>query len=287
MIISASRRTDIPAFYSDWFMNRIREGYALVRNPFNARMVTRVNLSCANVDAIVFWTRNSRPLLKHLDELDRSGYRYYFHYTLNGYPSTLEPRVPPLQDGIAAFKELSKAVGKEKVIWRFDPIILSDITSEEWLCERFESLARDLHPFTSRVNISFVDFYGKVARRLNRITENSGVRFYDIRGDAERLLRIASRLSGIARSRSMEISGCAEDVDLTQAGIASGKCVSDELDIDPLRHHCERRERPLSEEGLPMRKQQGYRTVRHLHPRLCLLLCLIRHSGVRAKQGDP
>ena len=191
------------------------------------------------------------------------------------------------QDGIAAFKELSKAVGKEKVIWRFDPIILSDITSEEWLCERFESLARDLHPFTSRVNISFVDFYGKVARRLNRITENSGVRFYDIRGDAERLLRIASRLSGIARSRSMDISGCAEDVDLTQAGIASGKCVSDELDIDPLRHHCERRERPLSEEGLPMRKQQGYRTVRHLHPRLCLLLCLIRHSGVRAKQGEP
>jgi hypothetical protein len=91
MIISASRRTDIPAFYAEWFMNRIREGYLCVRNPFNAHQVRRVDLSPESVEAIVFWTKDLRPMTIHLDELDERGYRYYFQFTLTGYPEVLEP----------------------------------------------------------------------------------------------------------------------------------------------------------------------------------------------------
>ena len=228
-IISASRRTDIPAFYSDWFINRIREGYALVQNPFNAKMFSRVDLSPARVDVVVFWTRNARPILRHLDELSRNGYRYYFQYTLNGYPKILEPGVPSPSEAIAAFRDLSRAIGKEKVIWRLDPIVVSDVTSEDWICKNFVGLARQLQGFTDRVVISFVYFYTKVTRNLNRATGSMGVKFYDVHGDTERLLRIASRLSEIARYRSMSISSCAEIADLTKIGIAQGKCISDDL----------------------------------------------------------
>ncbi len=229
MIISASRRTDIPALYPDWFINRIREGFALVQNPFDARMFSRVDLSPQNVDAIVFWTRNARPILKYLDELNRNGYRYYFQYTLNAYPNILEPGLPSPSDAIAAFKDLSRAVGKERVIWRFDPIVVSDLTSEEWICNNFEGLTDELQGFTQRVTISFVDFYTKVTRSLSRITGSTGIKFYDMHEDPVKLLRIASRLAEIAHSRSMNIYSCAEILDLAKVEIARGQCISDEL----------------------------------------------------------
>jgi hypothetical protein len=229
MIISASRRTDIPALYPEWFISRIREGYALVQNPFNARMFSRIELSSAGVDAIVFWTRNARPMLKYLGELDAAGHRYYFQYTLTGYPPVLEPHLLSPTDAIEAFRELSRAVGPEKVVWRFDPIVVSDVTPEEWICNNFDALAGELHGFTKDVVISFADFYAKVARSLRRTTDATGIRFYDVHGDPEMLLRVASRLARIAHGRSMRISACAEGLDLTGIGIERGKCVSDEL----------------------------------------------------------
>lgn len=229
MIISASRRTDIPALYPEWFMNRIREGFALVQNPFNTRMVSRVDLSRSHVDAIVFWTRNARPMLGYLDELDRAGYRYYFQYTLTAYPPVLEPRLPSPANAIAAFRELSRAVGPERVVWRFDPVIVSDVTSEEWICNNFDNIASELHGFTENVVVSFADFYAKVARNLHRATAATGVGFYDVHEDPGMLLRIASRLAQAARTRSMRISACAEGIDLGGLGIAAGKCISDEL----------------------------------------------------------
>jgi len=228
-IISASRRTDIPAFYSDWFMNRIREGYAIVQNPFNSTMSSRVDLSCEDVDAIVFWTRDARPMLRHLDELNKRGYRYYFQYTLNAYPPLLEPRVPTAAAAVSAFKDLSQAIGAERVIWRFDPIVVSDVTPDDWIVGNFESLAQQLRGLTRQVVISFVDYYTKVARSLGRVTSATGVRFYDMHEDPARLLRIASRLSGIALHDSMTPMSCAEVIDLAPVGISPGKCISDEL----------------------------------------------------------
>lgn len=229
MIISASRRTDIPALYPRWFMNRIREGYALVQNPFNAGMMLRVDLTPGNVDAIVFWTRNAAPMLAHLDELDDRGLRYYFQYTLTAYPRILEPRLPSPSKAVATFKELSRAVGPDKVVWRFDPIVVSGITPQDWICSNFEALARELQGFTRRVVISFADFYTKVARNLRRTTAATGITFRDAHEEPEMLLRIASRLADAAHRRGMRISACAEGLDLSNIGIEKGKCVSDEL----------------------------------------------------------
>jgi hypothetical protein len=122
MIISASRRTDIPAFYAPWFMNRVRAGFCVVRNPFNPQQSTRVSLVPQDVDLIVFWTRNPKPLLPYLKELDSRGYRYYFLFTLLDYPSWLELSTPAVENSLECFKQLSELIGPQKVIWRYDPI---------------------------------------------------------------------------------------------------------------------------------------------------------------------
>lgn len=132
LIISASRRTDIPAFYSEWFMNRISAGFCLVPNPFNPTQVSTVSLAQDDVDAIVFWSRDPRPLMLHLDELDSMGYAYVFQFTINGYPSLLEPGVPKLEVAISTLVELADMIGPSRIVWRYDPIILSNITSPKY-----------------------------------------------------------------------------------------------------------------------------------------------------------
>jgi DNA repair photolyase len=229
MIISASRRTDIPAFYTEWFMNRIREGKLYVRNPFNARQIRRVDLLPENVDAIVFWTRTPLPIISCLDELNERGYRYYFHVTLTGYPKVLEPMAPSEAEVLSALKVLSRKIGPEKVIWRFDPIILSDATPEAVLLENFERLAGQLEGATQRVVISFLTFYKSVKRAFDKIRKEQGLQFYDNSSTPEQALRIASGLAGIARAKSMEIVSCAGKQDLMAVGIEAGKCIDDGL----------------------------------------------------------
>lgn len=229
MIISASRRTDIPAFYSEWFMNRIGEGFLLVRNPFNAHQVKRVDLSPGNVDVIVFWTRDPRPLLGRLDELDTLGYRYYFQFTLTGYPKLLEPSAPPVTEQLSTFKALATKIGPERVIWRFDPITLSDLTPESAVIENFGSLAQELSGSTSRVVISFVHLYTSVKRNLDRIAQTKGIAFHDESRNEEQVRRIAKTLADIAAADSVEIVSCAETLDLSAEGVMHGKCVDDRL----------------------------------------------------------
>ncbi|MCX8024216.1 MAG: DUF1848 domain-containing protein, partial [Thermanaerothrix sp.] len=122
MIISASRRTDIPAFYTPWFIHRVRAGYCTVPNPFNHNQVSYVSLKPEDVDIIVFWTRNPAPLIPYLGELDARGLRYYFQYTIMENPRTIDKKSPPLQPAIETFVELSEKIGDERVIWRYDPI---------------------------------------------------------------------------------------------------------------------------------------------------------------------
>ena len=132
MIVSASRRTDIPAFYAEWFMNRVRAGTCDVPNPFNPQQVARVSLQPDEVDGIVFWTRHPRPLFPHLAELDKRGYRYYFQYTLLDNPRLIDPKVPPLETSLATFRELAERVGPDRVVWRYDPIVFSNVTGRSF-----------------------------------------------------------------------------------------------------------------------------------------------------------
>jgi DNA repair photolyase len=224
MIISASRRTDIPAFYTPWFMNRIREGFLLTRNPFNANQISRVSLDPNDVDVIVFWTRNPSMLMKHLSEL--SPYNYYFQYTITGYPKVLEKSVPRTHRAIKTFIELSDLIGADKIIWRYDPILLSnevDINEHKRL---FEKIACLLQGKTKRVVISFSDFYKKTEKNLKLI---KGLIYSDITHEMDMLHELSIYLSTVAKKYGMEIESCAENIDISNCGITNGKCIDDGL----------------------------------------------------------
>ena len=126
MIISASRRTDIPSHFSRWFMNRLKENFVYVKNPFNTKQISKIILTPEYVDCIVFWTKNAENLLPYLQEIKGMGYQYYFQFTLTSYDSSIERGVPKKASVLETFKRLSDKIGKEKVIWRYDPIFLSD-----------------------------------------------------------------------------------------------------------------------------------------------------------------
>ena len=229
MIISASRRTDIPAFYATWFMNRVRAGACTVPNPFNPRQVSRISLRPEDVEVIVFWTRNARPLMASLDELDARGHRYYFQYTILDYPRLLETKTPPVEAAIETFRQLSERVGPERVIWRYDPILFSSLTDAAFHRKRFAWIAAQLRGCTERVVISVVDVYRKVQSRLRNlvaqgvtIPDQTPEKVPDFDGLMHSLVETATRCE-------MEIVSCAEELDLTGYGVQPGKCIDDAL----------------------------------------------------------
>ena len=171
MIISASRRTDIPAFYAEWMVRRLKEGYCTVANPFNRNQVTRISLKPEDVDAIVFWTRNPRPLMPYLDELDSRGYRYYFQFTILGYPREIDPKSPAAETAVTTFRELTERLGPRRVIWRYDPIVFTGITPPAFHQENFGRLAEALSGYTRRVVVSIVDMYRKIEKRLKEMVK--------------------------------------------------------------------------------------------------------------------
>jgi hypothetical protein len=166
MIISASRRTDIPAFHSAWFMDCLRQGFVEVKNPYNPDQVSKVSLSPDDVESIVFWTKNPAPLLAHLAEVEKLGHRYSFQFTLNQYPRDLEPGVPELGERIDKFIELSERIGPHNIVWRYDPIILSNKTGADYHRRAFKNLCHKLESRTHRVVVSLIDYYKKTRRNL-------------------------------------------------------------------------------------------------------------------------
>lgn len=216
MIISASRRTDIPAFYADWFCNRVREGYLLVRNPMNAHQVSRVSLDPAVVDCIVFWTNNPAPLTRRLDEL--AAYAYYFQVTLTGYGRDVEPHVPDKHRVlIPAFLDLSRSIGPERVIWRYDPILFNDVYTPAYHLRAFRAIAETLDGATEKCVISFVDTYAKNRGNMARL---------HVRELPEgELAAFATELAGIASEHGMAVGSCAEKIDLATCGIAHNSCI--------------------------------------------------------------
>lgn len=220
MIISASRRTDIPAFYADWFYNRIKDGYVYVRNPMNIHQISKISLSPDVVDCIVFWTKNPKPMLTRIDEL--KDYKYYFQFTLNSYAKDIEPNVPSKdKDVINTFLQLSKKIGSERIIWRYDPIFISGKYSLDYHIKYFEKLAQILKGNFNKCVISFVDIYKK---NIKNFKEN------DIREPSiEEIHRIAKSFSEISIKYDFKINTCAEEIDLSMYGIGHGKCIDDKL----------------------------------------------------------
>lgn len=226
MIISASRRTDIPAFYSDWLMRRLRSGTCTVANPFNPRQVSRVSLRVEDVDALVFWTRDPRPLMPHLSELDRRGYRYYFLFTLLAYPREFEPATPSTETALEAFHDLADLLGPERVVWRYDPMVLSNVTDAAYHERAFARLAESLKGVTRRCVVSLMDPYRKVRRRMGALA-GDGVVWRE--WDVDTLAPLARRMAACAAGHGIELVSCAERHDLQPYGIPPGKCVDDAL----------------------------------------------------------
>jgi hypothetical protein len=225
-IISVSRRTDIPAFYAKWFINRVRAGFCTVPNPMNPDKVARISLRPEDVLVFVFWTRYPKPLMEYLDELDQKGYRYYFQFTLMDNPPELDPKLPPLERRLECFKALSERIGSQKVIWRYDPIVLSEKTPPEFHIERYSAIIRELKGFTQRNVISIVDtHYKKIKHRIS-LLQKSGVRISEWE---ERFGNFVGTIARIARENGLEIQSCAEDIDLGKYGVPPGKCVDDQL----------------------------------------------------------
>lgn len=210
MIISASRRTDIPANYSQWFMNRLLEKEILVPNPYNRKKVNRIQLSPQVVDCIVFFTKNPEPMLPYLSKIERLGYPFYFEMTITDYGEDIEPNVPSMEDSMASFVLLSEKIGKERVDARFDPILLNDTYTIDYHVEKFEMLCEWLHRHTTRCILSFVDTY-----------KNSP--FLEL--EREDMLEIASRFSKIGKKYDLPIYTCAEEIELKEYGILHGACI--------------------------------------------------------------
>ena len=219
MLIFASGRTDIPAFYSEWFMNRVRAGFVDVRNPYYGEQVTRYKLTKDVVDCLVFCTKNPAPMIPYLEELKSLGLGLYFFVTITPYEKDVEPNVPEKGTVMDSFCELSRILGKDRVCWRYDPIFTDEKYSVSFHIKAFRSMAEKLHEATDRCIISFIDLYQKTKKNFPGVKEVS-------ENDQKFL---ASSLSRIAFENGIKIESCAEKLDLTSCGVEQGACVSREI----------------------------------------------------------
>lgn len=216
MIISASRRTDIPAFFADWFFSRLREKSVWVGNPVNPHQISEVSLARDVVDGIVFWTKNSTPMLTRLHELE--GYPYYFQFTLNVYGHDVEPSVPSKNDVlIPAFLALAQRAGREAAVWRYDPILLNDRYTIAYHCEYFRRMAEKLAGATTQCTISFLDDYRHIRDNMTALGAVSPPP-----AAREELM---GRFAETARDTGLTLVTCAEEGDWSRFGVLPGRCI--------------------------------------------------------------
>ena len=218
IIISATWRSDIPAWHSDWFMERLRRGHML------STYRQRKYVSFDKTRVIVFWTKNAAPMFKHLDELDQMGINYYFHYTLTDYQQDgPEPNIPPLVDRIATFKQLSNRLGKDRVIWRFDPLVLTDAINRERLNSKVANLIGRLSGYTEKLVISFLDPTER--KKVERQLRGAGIRAN--RFSSQDMEYVSRSVADYAGRAGIKIAACAEAIDLSPYGIHKNKCIDD------------------------------------------------------------
>ncbi len=219
MIISASRRTDIPSYYSEWLINRLKDKYVLVRNPMNVHQVSKIDLSPEIVDAIVFWTKNPTPMLAYLDKLEE--YTYYFQFTLSAYGPDVERYLPSKNKIIIpTFQKLASEIGKEKVVWRYDPILFNETYTMEYHCKYFEVLASKLENSTEKCTVSFLDLYKNTARNVSPL---------EIETDTIQMQReLLERFVEIGRKYGLYIDTCSEKGEFAEIGVAHAHCIDKE-----------------------------------------------------------
>ncbi len=225
VIISASRATDIPAFYSDWLIDRVKRGYVKWKNPFNG---VYSYVSFSDTRLFVFWTKNPQPMLSKLSFFEERGLNYYFQYTLNDYENEhWEPHLPSLAQRIDTFIRLSEQIGKERVIWRFDPIIISQSLYPDEILARIKKIGDQIYKHTQRLVFSFIDVdcYRKVKNNLSNLSESIS----DI--DTETMNYLAKGISDLNKKWGLALGTCAEKLNLDQYGIEHNRCVDDRLII--------------------------------------------------------
>jgi len=216
VIISASRRTDIPAFYSEWFINRLREGCALIPNPRNASRLGRVALSPDNVDCIVFWTKNPIPMLGKLALIDEMGYHYYIQLTLTPYGKSVEAGLPPKPELLDAFVDMSRRIGAVRSVWRYDPVFIDEIHTADWHIAHFAEMCAKLQGSTERCVFSFIDTYRNMRGKFRVMTRDE-------------MLAVAEGFSEIAKQHGILLLTCSEEIDLVRYGIGRAACIDKEL----------------------------------------------------------
>jgi len=216
-VVSASRRTDIPAFHAQWFANRLREGWVRVRSPFDGG-VHEVSLRAEDVIAIVFWTKNAGPLVALLDEVLAAGHCFTFLYTINNYPSIIEPRVPSLEHSLRVVQTLVERYSRLSIRWRYDTIVLTDQFNSRWHAANFVTLCDRLAPYTNECIFSFCDYYRKTIRNMDRRVP--GYR----RPDQGECKELAENMAGVAQEWGITLASCAHDF-LVSDSIVKAHCV--------------------------------------------------------------
>jgi DNA repair photolyase len=223
MIISASRSTDIPAFYAEWLFNRIARGYIAWTNPFNQKTVY---VSFDEMRFIVFWSKNPKPLIPYLEYLDNKKIGYYFQITLNDYEyEKLEPNVPPISERVETFILLSNKIGKQRTIWRFDPLLLSDDLSVDALIQKIENIGNQIYQYTEKLVFSFADInvYRKVVSNLRKSDKN-----YREFTENE-ISDFIKKLTSLSLKWDIELATCAENINLDDYKISKNRCIDDKL----------------------------------------------------------
>ncbi|MEG0365589.1 MAG: DUF1848 domain-containing protein [Coprobacillus sp.] len=214
MIVSVSSRTDIPAYFSQWFIERVKQGYVYVRNPYYPSQVTKYLLNKDVVDCFVFCTKNPKPIFQYLDQLKE--YPMYFFVTVTPYDKTIEPNVPHYLDVIKDIKYLSNKLGKQNVCLRYDPIFINDIYTIEKHIQYFDEMTSLLEGYIEDCVISFIDLYEKTKRNFPNIKEVS----------IPQQITLASAFSKIASAKNIKLKACAEQLDLSEYGISQEGCIS-------------------------------------------------------------
>lgn len=214
MILNTGNRTDIPAYYSEWFYNRIREGYVLTRNPYNPNQVMQYRLNPDVVDCISFCTKNPEPMLDRMGEI--ADFKQMWHVTITPYGREIEPGVPDKEIVMESFKKLSEIVGLNSVSWRYDPIFITDSYSLDFHIQTFEQMAGNLSGYTDNCVISFIDLYAKTKRNFSGVREVS---------EQDRIT-LAKEFVRIGKQYGMELRSCCEGTELAEYGVNVSGCMT-------------------------------------------------------------
>jgi len=219
MLINVGARTDITHYYSEWFMNRIREGYALSRNPLFPNKVSKYILDPSVVDCIIFCTKNPKPIMDKVDEIRERGFKMYFNVTITSYGKDIEPRVPDYHEMIEAFRELSKTVGKNNVCWRYDPVFLTSQYTIAHHLKCFDEMAKEIAPYTNFCIFSFVEMYKKLATTFPQL---KGV-------SKEEKKTLLHGLGMISKKYHLRLQTCGDDNDYSEYGIFRSGCITNPI----------------------------------------------------------